>query len=138
MSSAEVAADEAPKSAHVLPTSTAIEDHEFEERHSLAARGQRIVIYSILLNFVLRAAEQAHAFPDLVMQLLFVCTAIYSLWGVVQICSGLYESQGKKLLLMALCFFPLINVITLVYLSVRTTRMLRAAGWTVGLLGARP
>jgi hypothetical protein len=57
--------------------------------------------------------------------------------GVVRICSGLQRSQGQKILFMVLTFFPVINLIVLVYLSVKATRLLREAGWSVGLLGAR-
>jgi hypothetical protein len=68
---------------------------------------------------------------------LSVLTAAWSLLGVVRICSGLQRSQGQKILCMVLTFFPLINIVVLVYLSVKATRRLRDAGWSVGLLGAR-
>ena len=116
------------------------DDHQddHEERCWLAASGQKIVIYSIIINFVLRSAEQAHVFSELVVNSLFFCTAAYSLLGVVKICSGLDKTQNQKILFMVFSFFPLINIVMLVYLSVKTSRMLRAAGWTVGLLGAKP
>jgi len=109
-----------------------------QELEGLAAHGQKIVIRCIVLTFILRAAERAQALPDFVFQGLFVCVMIYSLVGVVRICSGLGESQNKKILFMVLAFFPLVNLVALVYLSVRASRMLRNAGWTVGLFGARP
>jgi len=117
---------------------TELEEHDLRERQWLAPRGQKIVIYSILLNFLLRAASRADALPDLVVEALYFCTAAYSLLGVVKICSGLGKTQNGKILFMVLSFFPLINLASLVYLSVKTTRMLRDAGWTVGLLGAKP
>jgi hypothetical protein len=103
----------------------------------LVARGQKILIYSIILNFVLRALDRAQVFPDLVMLGLSLLLAAWSLLGVVRICSGLQRSQGQKILFMVLTFFPLINLVVLVYLSVKATRLLREAGWSVGLLGAR-
>lgn len=69
------------------------EEDDLQERQTLASAGQKIVIYCIVLNFVLRAAGQGHVLPDLVIQ---------------------------------------------AYLNIKTTRMLREAGWTVGLFGARP
>jgi hypothetical protein len=63
--------------------------------------------------------------------------AAWSLVGVVKICSALDRSQGAKLAYMALSFVPVANLVSLVVLNVRATRLLRAAGWTVGLLGAR-
>ncbi|HKE95850.1 MAG TPA: hypothetical protein VKB34_16150, partial [Povalibacter sp.] len=94
-------------------------------------------IFSILLNFGLRALEQTQALPDLVMYGLYLGVAAWSLLGVVKIGSGLGKSQNRKLLYMVLSFVPLINVILYVYLSVKTTRLLRDAGRSVGLLGAR-
>jgi hypothetical protein len=126
-----------PDQAKSAQTRAELEEMELDERHSLAAKGQKIVIYSILLNFVLRAAGQAHAIPDLAILALSLCVGAYSLLGVVKICSGLDKSQNQKILFMVLSFFPLINLVVLVYLSFKTTRMLRAAGWSVGLLGAR-
>lgn len=108
-----------------------------DELEWLLSRGQKIVIYSILLNFVLRAFAQTHAAPDWVIYVLYFCTAAYSLLGVLKIGSGLQKSQGMKILFMVLSYFPLINLIALVYLNVQATRRLRQAGWTVGLLGAR-
>jgi hypothetical protein len=119
-------------------TSKELEERELQERHWLASRGQKIVIYSILLNFILRAVEQSQALPDLAIQALHLCNAAYSLLGVVKICSGLGKTQGRKILFMVMSFFPVVNLVTLVYLSFKTSRMLRDAGWRVGLLGARP
>jgi hypothetical protein len=112
--------------------------NEQEILQGLAAHGQKIVIRCIVLNFILRAAEKAQAFPSLVLQTLFFCVMIYSLVGVVRICSGLGESQNKKIVFMVLAFFPIVNLVALVYLSVRASKMLRSAGWTIGLFGARP
>ncbi len=102
------------------------------------ARGQKIIIYCILLNFVLGGIERARGLPELVLFGLYLLTAVWSLLGVVRICSGLQKSQGQKILFMVLTFFPLINLVALVYLSMKATRMLRDAGWSVGLLGAHP
>ncbi len=120
------------------PEEVVFDDDEHEEKCYLAASGQKIVIYSILLNFVLRSVEKAHIFSDVVVNSLFFCVAAYSLLGVIKICSGLDKTQNQKILFLVFSFFPLINIVMLVYLSVKTSRMLRAAGWTVGLLGARP
>jgi ribosomal protein L37AE/L43A len=110
---------------------------ESDELEWLLSRGQKIVIYSILLNLLLRGLDQGHVAPAWVIYVLYFCTAAYSLLGVLKICSGLQKSQGAKILLMVLSYFPLINLIALVYLNVQATRRLREAGWTVGLLGAR-
>lgn len=119
------------------PEEVLFDDDEHEEKCYLAASGQKIVIYSILLNFVLRSVEKAHIFSDVVVNSLFFCVAAYSLLGVIKICSGLDKTQNQKILFLVFSFLPLINIVMLVYLSIKTSRMLRAAGWTVGLFGAR-
>ena len=119
------------------PEEVVFDDDEHEEKCYLAASGQKIVIYSILLNFVLRSVEKAHIFSDVVVNSLFFCVAAYSLLGVIKICSGLDKTQNQKILFLVFSFLPLINIVMLVYLSIKTSRMLRAAGWTVGRFGAR-
>jgi hypothetical protein len=113
------------------------EDDNLEERCWLAAHGQKMVIYSIIANFVLRSAERSHAIPDTWLQALFLCVTVYSLAGILKICAGLDKSRNSKIVYMVLAFVPLINIIALVYLSVRATKMLREEGWEVGLFGAR-
>ncbi len=114
-----------------------LDDDGSSEREWLVSSGQKIVIYSILINIILHSAEQGRVIAGWFAFVLYFCAAGYSLLGIVRICSGLQKSQGVKLVFMALSYMPLINLVALVYLSVRATRMLREAGWTVGLLGAR-
>ena len=109
-----------------------------EEKLALAARGQKIMIYSILLNFELRGVERSNELPEWVMLALSICVGVYSLVGVVKLCSGLGKRQGQKILFMVASFFPFANLLALIYLSRSASKALRAAGWSVGLLGARP
>jgi hypothetical protein len=109
-----------------------------DELAPLAASGQKIVIYSIVLTFVVRALLQGHAIAPLVATVLAFSVAAYSLVGVLRICSALEKSQNQKLMYMALCCFPWINLVALVVLNAKATALLRSAGWRVGLLGARP
>ena len=127
-----------PRAQRIAPRATLEPvEADSDELESRLARGQKIVIYSILLNFVLRGLDQSHVAPDWGLYVLYFSTAAYSLLGVLKICSGLQKSQGTKILFMVLSYFPLINLIALVYLNVQATRRLRQAGWAVGLLGAR-
>jgi hypothetical protein len=127
------------------PIGRAVVDRDIElaeealhEQHALAAHGQKIVIYSIILNMVVRAIGRNQAMSNWMIEALFIAVAVYALIGIVKICSGLGLVQGQKIVFMVLSFFPLINLIALVYLNIKTSRMLRDAGWTVGLMGARP
>jgi hypothetical protein len=103
----------------------------------MAASGQKIVIYSIVLTFVVRALLQGQAITPLIATVLAFSVAAYSLVGVVRICSALRKSQNQKLMYMALVCFPGVNLIALVVLNFKATALLRRAGWRVGLLGAR-
>jgi hypothetical protein len=104
----------------------------------LAARGQKLVIYAIALNFVFQSAARTLAIPDLLLLILGIVVVAFTVNGVLKICSGLGKSQGSKVAFMVASVLPLINLIVLVYLSFKTTKALRAAGWTVGLFGAKP
>ncbi|MCX7097522.1 MAG: hypothetical protein NTV43_06395 [Methylococcales bacterium] len=113
------------------------DDDVLLERQALAAEGQKMVIYSIVCNFLLGAVERSIAMPGLALELLLIAVALYSLVGMVKICSGLNKTQNQKILFMVLAFLPLINLLAIVYLSVKTTRFLRDGGWEVGLFGAK-
>ena len=122
--------------AAVQPAAQAPGDDREEDLH-LAARGQKLVIYSIVLNFLFGALTRSVALPDPVFLGLGLVVAGFNVYGVIKICSGLGKSQGSKLAFMMATSFPLINLVVLVFLSVQATRLLRSAGWEVGLLGAR-
>lgn len=108
-----------------------------DEDQDKAAQGQKILIRSLLLGFVLNAMNRGGV-PPAVVLVLALLVAIYSLWGVVRLCSGLGKSTGSTITFMVLSFVPLGNLVVWIYLSVQASRRLRAAGWRVGLLGARP
>ncbi len=129
------------KSANAVRLAQRYQEREVEdeeEKLALAAVGQKTVIYSILLNFVLRAVERSNEFPLWAMVVVSICVGVYSLVGVVKLCSGLGKGQGQKIAFMVASFFPFANLLSLIYLSRSATKALRAAGWTIGLLGARP
>jgi hypothetical protein len=111
---------------------------EYYERLDLAASGQRLSIIAILLTFGLRGMSMNHATSAGVGYVLAVAVALLSLLGIVRMCSGLGHEQGRKIFCMVMAFVPVANIVTLVVLSVKATRMLRQAGWRVGLFGARP
>ena len=126
-----------PPAPRVIEPDTRTED-ETEQRLALAAQGQRMLIHAILMNVLLRAADQSHTIAAIVLLLLSVAVGIYALVGVVKICSGQARSQGQKILFMVLSFIPLVNLVAMVMLSLKTSGALRQAGWKVGLLGSRP
>jgi len=104
---------------------------------TLVASGQKMVIYCLIANFILSGAARQGSIPPLVASVLYIATAVVSLFGIVRICSGLGMSTSAKIVFMVLAFVPLVNLIALVYLSSKTNRLLRDNGWQVGLLGAK-
>jgi hypothetical protein len=127
-------------SAAAVPESVpaAVASDDDDERAVLAASGQKIVIYCILLTFGVRGVAQGNVTAPWVAMVLSFGVAAYSLFGVLRICSALGKSQNQKLMFMALSCMPWLNLIALVVLNAKATALLRAAGWRVGLLGARP
>lgn len=113
-------------------------EDELEERCWLAAAGQKLAIYGILLNLVVRSIERSQALTGLGLETISLLVALLGVVAVVRMASGLGYSQNRKILLMVLSFVPLVNLVQLIVLSINTTRLLRAEGWTVGLFGARP
>jgi len=118
-----------------IEVEAAAEDHDGSDLDK-AASGQKILIYSIVLGFVFNAVTRAGAHPAIALALT-AALAVYSLLGVVRLGSGLGKSTGATIAFMVLSFVPLANIVTWIVLSVQATRRMRAAGWSVGLLGAR-
>ena len=128
-------APDLPRASKSAPRSAGAEDPD--QPAALAASGQKIVIHSILLTFVVRGLVQGNLVAPLAGMVMNFGVAAYSLVGVLRICSALRKSQNQKLMYMALSCMPWLNLVALVVLNARATGLLRAAGWRVGLLGAR-
>jgi len=66
-----------------------------------------------------------------------IAIVIASLVGVWKIATALGSNIVMKILAIVSMFVPLANLIVLVMLSMRASKRLKEAGYTVGLLGAR-
>lgn len=109
---------------------------ELDQDLDKVASGQKMLVYSIIAGFVSNATFKANVHPVFLLAIVLVLSC-YSLAGVVRLSSGLGKSTAATIVYMVLAFFPLLNLISWIVLSVQATRELRAAGWKVGLLGAR-
>ena len=98
------------------------------------ASGQKLFIYAILVNFLSVGLQAAFG---AIAGLVAIIAAVLSVIGVFRLASGFGYSVGIKVLLIFLMLIPFINMITLLMLHSRATKALRAAGFKVGLLGAR-
>ncbi len=123
----------APRSVHQL---TAEDADDFEHMEKVA-RGQKMLVYSVLGGIVLRGLSASGTVPALVGALLSLALGIYSLLGVARLAIGLRKGNAGAITCMVLSFVPLLNIACWIVLSLQATRRLRAAGWQVGLFGAR-
>ncbi|MEQ1512560.1 MAG: hypothetical protein ABL934_07765 [Lysobacteraceae bacterium] len=98
------------------------------------AAGQKLVIYAILTYFLAAASRMAIGPLAFVVVLVALGLAIA---GTLKLGSGLGFSTVNKAICVVLMFVPLVGLIMLLVLNTKATSRLRAAGYTVGLLGAR-
>jgi hypothetical protein len=113
--------------------SGAAEASHQELRLAKVARGQRFVIYGILLNL---AALVLTAAVGEVAKLVYVPAFVVSAVGLHGLASGLGYAVWKEVLLFVLLLVPLVNLIMLVTVNSKATKMLRAGGYKVGFFGA--
>jgi hypothetical protein len=106
----------------------------FDQQTEKVASGQKLIIYAILVNFLTVGLQAA---IGEIAGLLAIVAIVMSLIGMFRLASGLGYSTGAKVLLVILLLIPLIGLITLLVLNSRATKALKAAGYTVGLLGAQ-
>ena len=102
------------------------------------ASGQKLIIYSILANlglFVLSALLGDIA--GLFLPLVGIAAITLAILGLVRVTSGLGNPTSSLIIFIVLVFVPLVGLLMLVVVNARATRALRAAGYQVGLLGAR-
>ena len=69
--------------------------------------------------------------------LLLVLVVCAALVGTFKLCTGMGFSMASRVILLVLMFVPLVSLIVLLVLNAKATARLRAAGYHVGLLGAR-
>ncbi len=100
------------------------------------ASGQKLLIYSILLSLVagaLQYALKSNGF-GLVLNLI---AAVMAIVGAVRTAGGLGQGTVAKIIYAIAMFIPLVSLIIMISLSVRASRRLKEAGYSVGLLGAK-
>lgn len=101
------------------------------------ASGQRMAILAILVHIAALVARGAGAELAIVAPVSAV-GGVVAILGVLRMTNGLDYSSGKQILFVILAFLPLLGLVMLAIISSRATKALRAAGYEVGFLGARP
>ena len=119
-----------------VPTTAASSEASSGQRPELSkvASGQRLVLQAVVLNIL--AVVLRVLYGDVAFGLAAVVAFVFSLVGLNRLASGLGYSVGSRILLMVLMLIPLINLITLLVLNSSATKILRAGGYKVGLMGA--
>lgn len=97
------------------------------------ARGQKLLIYAILVNIMTIVLRNAGALVGVALGL---TTLVLSIMGIFGIAGALRFSTLVKVLLAISMLIPFVNLIVMLILNARATKVLKAGGYNVGLLGA--
>jgi hypothetical protein len=123
----------APPSAPV--TDAVHDDSESIESLNRIARGQRQVMFALLAQI---GATVLTRVEPLIGLALLVVVFVYSVVALVRLASALGISAVSRVLLCVGLFIPLFSLLVLAVLSARASRRLRAGGFRIGFLGAKP
>jgi len=98
------------------------------------ASAQKLVIYAFILNLVFNLLLRTGS-PLMLVPALAV--SVFAVVSVYRLALALGYAMALRILFVVLMFVPLASLIVLLMLISRATKALRAAGYEVGLLGAR-
>ena len=98
------------------------------------ANGQKLVIYAVLLYFIAVAVREL--FLPATFLLIILCFGM-SLVGLFKIVKVLEIHITFKVLYFIMLFIPLINILALLSLNSKATKILKAGGYRVGFMGAK-
>ncbi|MCU0754627.1 MAG: hypothetical protein MUE46_05820 [Xanthomonadales bacterium] len=121
------------------PDTVALEAESESDPDALraAGRGQRVLIWCVLLSFALRGIQRNPELPMFLGWAMAVALMALAFHGVLLIASGFGYGRGVKLGLLFGSTVPLLGIGLWIWLSMKTTRALRAAGHTVGFFGVK-
>ncbi len=116
------------------------EDQAPEKAHRIAAR-QRALLWGVLAQILVNPLGKLIGVESdtgvMVLGLIALGILVYVVVAAVRL-SLLLNSNGVTVLLGILSVVPLINLIVLLILSRQSTKVLKASGMSIGLMGARP
>lgn len=98
------------------------------------ASGQKFAIYAILLYFAMLALRAATV-PA--AGLLYLACMVLAAIGIYRMARGLEWRMWRRVLALIGSLLPLVGLLILLRLNFRASSSLKAAGYSVGLLGAR-
>jgi hypothetical protein len=104
------------------------------ERLNRVASGQRFMVLSVVVSIAATFLQPILGPFALVVSL---AAAIVAIFSVIRLGLALGSSGVMCFLLAVLMIVPLVNLLVMARLSGRATKLLRASGYRVGLLGAK-
>ena len=132
------ASDAPPPATHTTveqPTETAAAPRPVPTAIDKVALGYNLVIYAALALLAAVILESLHTSVAGGFNLL---SFVLALAGVVMMATGLGWSIAVRILLAVLMFIPIVNLVTALAMVVKSTRVLKAAGWRIGFLVVKP
>ena len=123
------------------PQAIVREQHVDSSNTSDLLTGQKRVIYAVLLYLATGAVSVSagdNGLAGLIVIALVVGFLVLGWTGIYKISRGLGHSMAIRIFIMLLMLVPLVGLLTLLVTNSRATKALKAAGYSVGLLGARP
>lgn len=120
---------------------TSMADAQQQIRLQHTGCGQKLAIYAIFLELIVllgrtgltNATDWAYSIALYLYCLVFVL----AIFGIFFMARGLRLSSITIFIAVIFQFVPMINLLILLYLTVRATQVLRRAGYRVGLLGVK-
>ena len=102
------------------------------------ARSQRVICYFVLYYLIMLGALMAAPPPEAagLLGIGFLLLAVLALVHVIMLAFKVAH-PAAAVLFVILVFVPLVGLLILLALNNRATKQIRAAGFRVGLLGAR-
>lgn len=117
-----------PPPVSALPAHSAMDD---------VATGQRMVILAILVNVALLFLRGPLGDDWVILGLVGAFAVGLAVVGLLRLTAGLGYSTPARVGVLILAFVPLASLIMLAMLNARATKVVRAAGYEVGFLGAK-
>ena len=122
------------------PQATVREEQVDTSNTSDLLTGQKRVIYAVLLYFATVAVSVVggdNVVAGLIVIALVITFFVLGWTGMYRISRGLGHSMVSRIFVMLLMLIPLLGLLTLLVTNSKATKALKAAGYSVGLLGAR-
>lgn len=109
----------------------------------VVAEKLKMIIIAVIVNIGLNIASKLLLPTESIAVLIaFLVVALgvtaFIMLNVYQITNAMGWSTGLSVLCIVLMLVPCANLITLVIISVKASQMLKAGGYEVGLMGAKP